>query len=195
MAKAPPLDGIDQPWQRFEDEPANWYSLFWDYCALGPARTKQKAWNLRRERGEVKGKVVSGAYIAMALEWRWVERAAAFDAWVIGQEQAAYIERRKKAKGRRLDVIDAALDEAVLVLGLAKKNKVDFDKAITALDKVLKAQRAEFDDEPIQRHSHELGAGSADPQKLMGELAEQLYGPKANATPDPDESDWTPPRE
>lgn len=78
-----------QPWgrQRDEDgklEPARWFARFEIYRHLGPERTIEEAWRRWRDRESrgIKGKRPSRHWSAMSQEWRWKERAEAWDRFV-----------------------------------------------------------------------------------------------------------------
>lgn len=77
------------PWDRITgdpvlgDEPILWYDRFTAFCKLGPFRTLRRVYRECCERGEVTptadGYNPPMHWIQKARDWRWVERADAWD--------------------------------------------------------------------------------------------------------------------
>lgn len=69
------------PWDKQPDEPQNWYERFDYYRLLGPLRSVNKAY--RRYRQDVDGVDIPSGHSRywdkLAKEWRWEERAQAWD--------------------------------------------------------------------------------------------------------------------
>ena len=64
-----------KPWDRMQGEPFDWHARFQIYRDQGPSRSLAKAY---REWTDSSGKP-SKTTKAKAKEWRWEERALAFD--------------------------------------------------------------------------------------------------------------------
>jgi len=62
-----------KPWHQQEGEPDKWYALFTEYMNIGPGR------NVTRLAEKYLDTPTSSAYRKKAAEWKWLERATAFD--------------------------------------------------------------------------------------------------------------------
>lgn len=71
------------PWEQLPDEPTYWYSLFDKFRLMGPTRTLRKFYRQERAaRGKRDIEVnegISSYWSKMATNWRWRERAEAWD--------------------------------------------------------------------------------------------------------------------
>jgi hypothetical protein len=96
------------PWEAIKDERALAFSAFEIYRRLGPNRTVEQAWRLywnrpgtRRKRGDnTSPPRVMPYFSKWAVQWRWRERALAWDAeqTAIERDQRLDRELREKAK-------------------------------------------------------------------------------------------------
>jgi len=103
-------------WDQQPDEPHRWFSRFDSYyCALPPSsRSIEEAWRQwkQREPNQSKAKRAPAQWILVSQEWKWKERAQAYD-----NEQ-----RRQRLIGEQEAISDAnkrhrRLAEAMQVIG------------------------------------------------------------------------------
>ena len=101
-------DSSPKPWQQLPDEPPQWYDRFEIYLRLGPSRTLAAAYRIwagsqgrpsktARERAE---------------EWRWQERAIAWDK--ANRKEKAALEAARSAESRERNLrLNSKIFEAI----------------------------------------------------------------------------------
>jgi len=83
-----------EPWEQQMGEPNRWYSRFEIFRLAGPSRSLLAAVNAeRQQRGAPKSKSIPQAWAKNAKEWRWRERA---EAWDERQRQVARVTHEKE---------------------------------------------------------------------------------------------------
>ena len=110
-------DTSPKPWDQQPDEPPEWHNRFHIFLTLGPSRTLTAAFH---EWSGSDGKH-SSTVSQRAKEWRWKERAMAFDQ-ANREEKAAFEaaraaearERRIRKNNKILESVATALDTADL---------------------------------------------------------------------------------
>ncbi len=102
-------------WERQPDEPLKWFDRFHTYLAMGPTRNLAAAYrSWSGSRGSL-----SGTAGRKARQWRWKERALAFDR-ANRQERAAFEEAREaEARERRRRFYDKLFEDAAVALEIA----------------------------------------------------------------------------
>ncbi len=117
-----PLDAPmpERAWELLPGESHVWHRRFIFYLSLGPSRTLKGAYQLAKERelgpnGEptILGRIPNGRWRDASAEWRWVERAAEFDAFQVRD----WVERQREY----LDVLTYESAETAL----STRRKVD----------------------------------------------------------------------
>ncbi len=110
-------DTSPKPWDQQPDEPLVWYNRFHIYLTLGPSRSFTAAFH---EWSGSDGKH-SSTVSQRAKEWRWKERALAYDQANREEKAAFEADRAAEARERRirrnnkiLESVAAALDTADL---------------------------------------------------------------------------------
>ena len=99
-----------QPWQRMPYERTLWYSRFEIFRSLGPGRTLEDAWRAL----EVKtAQHPSWRWYEVSKEFRWRERAEAWDEYYIEQVRIEELEAERNAR------IEARLNRRALISGFA----------------------------------------------------------------------------
>ena len=69
-----------EPWEQQPGEPNRWYARFERYRLAGPSRSLLGAVNAeRQQRGACQSKSIPQAWAKNARQWRWRERAEAWD--------------------------------------------------------------------------------------------------------------------
>ena len=106
-----------KPWDKQPDEPPEWFNRFHIYLTLGPSRTLLAAYH---EWSGSKGNH-SSTVNKRSKEWRWKERALAFDQANRAEKAAFEAAREAEARERRIrqndrifQAVAAALDAADL---------------------------------------------------------------------------------
>lgn len=104
-----------KPWERQPDEPLEWFDRFHIYLSLGPSRNLTAAFRIwSGSQGDL-----SGTAGQKAKEWRWKERAIAFDQ-AKREERAAYEEAREaEARQRRRYYYDIILEDSAVAIKTA----------------------------------------------------------------------------
>lgn len=144
-------EGTAPVWERMAGEPGVWYARFEIFRLLGPTRTLARAYRTAARLEGLRGKRPSRGWTVAAREWKWVERAEAWD-----QEQREWLraieeDRRFDAREHRLQMINRLLEMAFNVLLAADMEALDTEKARSALPTLrvlfkdlIAAQRAEL---------------------------------------------------
>jgi hypothetical protein len=104
-------------WERQRDaagtlEPARWFHRFDAYFRpLGPERTIEQAWQLwkQSEAKSSKAKRPNSYWYKAAKEWRWWERAEAWDAHEAEKRHAEEVEAAEQARQQRIDAFKTLL--------------------------------------------------------------------------------------
>ena len=142
-------------WERQPEEPARWFYRFDVYYRpLGPERSLLAAYNAwRSDKGrERPTDSVSDAWRKRAEAWHWRERAEAWDEHErqirLIQEQAEREEWRK----RRRKLLIGFFGKLAEALQRLDTENVTLGQVTNAARMVVQELRAEFDDEPTQRH-------------------------------------------
>jgi hypothetical protein len=106
-------------WLRQPGEPGGWFARYEIYRLLGPRRTIEKAYVVAREAEGLKGVRAASSWYENASKWRWRERA---EAWDEAERQVflqSELTRRTDARRRRLELIEAAQEQAYAALNVA----------------------------------------------------------------------------
>lgn len=114
-----------QPWEALPGEPVRWYARFETYRMLGAHRTLEAAYRLCAEREGLSAARPGAAWYAAAQQWRWEERAAAWDAVERERLRAHEEERRFDSREQRLSMISQVLSAAFDLLVLADLPHLD----------------------------------------------------------------------
>jgi len=164
-------DGIEilaeEPWHRLPAEPPRWFLRFERFRLMGPRRSVDEVW--RQEGAERrKGQRPSGAWFKQVKRWRWADRAAAWDlaeAERLAQEEAEGRQRAREVRRGLLKVLSGKLSAALAQMDAGKMSPFALVLAIRATSKEM---RAEFDEEPTQRH--QLGGWGGGPLEITLDL-------------------------
>ena len=89
-------DTSPKAWEQQPDEPPNWYNRFEIYLGLGPSRTPTAAYRIWTGGSNSK---LSSTASKRAKEWRWEERAIAYDR--ANREEKAAFEAARVAEARQ----------------------------------------------------------------------------------------------
>ena len=117
------------PWELQPQEPPRWFARFEVYRTLGPARTLETTFATVRESHGLAGERPGQAWYKAARQWRWEERAAAWDAAERERLAAAENDRRFDRREARLGHIQRLLLTIVNVLAAAEIDHFDKDTA------------------------------------------------------------------
>lgn len=152
------------PWEIQPSEPPRWYARFEAYRRLGPTRSIERVFEAEVDAGAVNGRRPGQAWYKAAREWRWQERAEAWDAAERERLAAAEHARRFDRREARLGHIQRLLVTIVNVLATADIDHVDKDTARA----MLPVLRLFFRDLLMQERA-ELGLPVIDARPQGGE--------------------------
>lgn len=124
---------MDAPlWNQLEDEPARWYARFELYLQLGPTRSLERVFQL--VGGDAAdGKRPGQAWYRAARDYKWAERAAAWDAAERVRLRAEDEDRRLDAREQRLQIIREMMVRVTAVLGTAELDALTREQALAIL--------------------------------------------------------------
>jgi len=145
------------------DEPANWYDRFTRFRLLGPSRTIVTLW--RNEKGENGNKIPNARWYSTSSEWRWQERAEAWDRVEQPRIQAARLAQMEEARARHLEV-------HLLQQSKAREALEKLDPATLTPDQAIKLMQVGQDGE--RRCLEEPAIAAL--QRLVDELMRQQEG-------------------
>jgi hypothetical protein len=149
---APP-SATGKPWEMQPGEPNVWYDRFWTFLMLGAGRTIEECYRERTEQGErLKGDRATGYWYRMAREYRWEDRAVAYDKARREDLQAREEERRIQERERRRRMVSDVLEGCYTALKAANLGAMEEADARRALPTL----RALFHD-AIQAFRLEMG--------------------------------------
>jgi hypothetical protein len=133
------------------DEPTMWFERFDRFRGIGPRRTIEEAYRLSASEEGLEGSRPGAYWYTIAAEWRWLERAAAWDD--AERERWRQVEGalRHDARMRRLARIEGLQDAVFAALDKAKIKDVSSQKVLRDLAvfrkffmDLLKAERLEY---------------------------------------------------
>ena len=92
-----------EPWEQQPGEPNLWYARFERYRLTGPRRSLLALLNGERQaNGARKARSVPESWALRAKQWRWRERAEAWDAFERQQARASHAEQVKEMNLRHI---------------------------------------------------------------------------------------------
>lgn len=178
------MDDEQLPWEWQDGEPNLWYDRFLVYLRMGPSRTKLGAVHLveEAEKGrEKQSSKVPGAWNDAASEWRWKERAEAWDEYRRKQvftQGNAYDVNRVEKLNKYSERLETEIDRMLDALAKKKTRKVWFnhfmyEKYLQSLD-ALAAETGGRVKTTKQEHSGSIDVGGAKELLLqkLGQLKE-----------------------
>ncbi|MFN8466317.1 MAG: hypothetical protein U0X20_12240 [Caldilineaceae bacterium] len=149
--EATPGAGDRKPWDQMPGEPDKWYGRFLVYLNMGPARSFMAA-GKEIAKNTKAGNPYNGFWTGITRQWRWRERARAWD--IYQRDVLAISERnmRLALRSRRVELIEDYLDSVCGVLDNAKMWDADEEQAREWLPQMrvflrdlLTAERLEFE--------------------------------------------------
>lgn len=98
-------ENLQQPWAQLPGESTRWYGRFLTYRDLGSNRTFIRAFNADRAKDEKGPKnCLSQAYGDASREFRWAERAEAYDTFLREEQAKEAAELRKQEQSMFLEL-------------------------------------------------------------------------------------------
>jgi len=160
-------------WDRQPGEPALWFGRFDRlYRPLGTERSLLATYNAwRKEVGKGASTSVANAWLLRSKEWRWRERA---EAWDEAERQERHQAEREAARKRRddrlvlLHSIKASLSKRLLAM---KPDEWDIKQILAAMDLVFEQERLE-DGSPtaVLEHRGPAESGGAIKVQFIGNV-------------------------
>lgn len=175
-------------WERQpEDTPKSW-AAFCIYRDLGEERSILKAHQIdvsKKYPDRTFPKEASKRWRDWSSNFSWVRRAAAYDSHLDDLSRAKYEKEKLQARAERHQLIRLAKSKLPSALeALTGKdpvtgkvtNKLKPNEIINLMRLVLQEERAEFDDEPTQRHEHSGPEGGVIQVDVIDEALRKVYG-------------------
>lgn len=116
------------PWEQLPGEPSEWYNRFHQFLMLPGKRSLLAAYNAERgEKGRERASGCPDNWRSAFKQWRWAERAAAWDAHNNEAILQQWQERRSQLREREWQMSQASFDKAseMLKFPVAQKKSVD----------------------------------------------------------------------
>lgn len=138
-----PDENVVEPWKRKPEEPLLWYSRFHRFMLLGSRRSLLSAVNQELvEKGRIKQNKVPGAWNNAAQEWKWRDRAAAWDASQQQRDEEEWQIRRREQRELEWQVSQQLLKKAEQMLSRSLDDcKWSFRDAATCFEVASKLAR------------------------------------------------------
>lgn len=142
---------VDPVWEAQPGEPHLWFSRFHLYLLIVPERRSISEAFRVATNSPVMDSATADWY-EISRRWRWHDRALAYD-----NEQARILRAkvetlRLENKIKRIEMLEQVHDTIMRQLPELEYSEFNWRVAPAAIKVVLEQQRAEFDDEPKQRH-------------------------------------------
>lgn len=174
-------------WDRQPGEPILWYERFEEFRLMGAKRSVFAVYvrYRRLKAGDPKLKVkptIPGAWTRARREWRWDERAAAWDKLESERRREEAEEERLRHREIRRAMTTNALNKVYAGLDHLKPEDLKWGEFIGALRALLHDLRDEYDDHPANRH--QITGGDGKDLKIQVEWVDNA--PKDGAAPKPE---------
>jgi len=129
-------------WDILPGESVFWYSVFEDYRRMGQMRDVRKSFQRYADNGMVlKPKTLD----RISTDWRWEQRAKAWDLYIIIQERRLEEEDRLKDWKDRIQLLKAARAKATKMLMNLKEEDANWRDAMSLMKMVLDGLRTEYE--------------------------------------------------
>lgn len=142
------------PWERQPGEPMRWYLRFDRFRAMGSNRSVLRVYRLEREarRGVVhKGPLsLPEGWSKMAKQWRWRERAEAWDRAELERKRAEEAAERERERAQRIALIKLYGEKLVDAINAMRPQKMSAQEITAALKTIVEQLRVEYG-EPIAK--------------------------------------------
>lgn len=137
------MESEAKAFERLPGEPANWHLRFMRYCRMGQSRALLRVFNDEQEAlGKKKRLKPFGNWLLRYEQFRWKERAGAYDQWIDQREQRAWERRRKEFREREVKLADALIEKAekMLQFPLATSRKETSADGVTVTNIITPAR-------------------------------------------------------
>lgn len=200
---------MSNAWDRQPGEPERWFLRFDVYRRAGAGRSLEAVWNQEgaAKRSGAKQTRPSSTWYARSKQWRWEERASAWDNYLRDEDERQWAERREQIKADDWDMAVALREKArqMLMFPVTKVTKSDgdgvtiiepanwtFTDAAKIADLASKMARlaADMNDVVKQEHSGEIKVvgmtlaewkTQAEQRRVAAREAERLALPENNS--------------
>ena len=170
---------LSNPWDRQPDEPLEWYARFHIFLMLGPSRTITAAF---RTWTDSDGSL-SGTASKMASDWRWKERAIAYDQAKREEKAALEQTRADAARELRISLIRTLIDDTAAAIDTAdlknlsqKEARVSLSSLRLTLLAAIEQERRELQSGLPPAPDDHLGNGEhASLNEASHRLLEEVY--------------------
>jgi hypothetical protein len=116
-----------KPWERKEGEPNRWFQRFEAFRLMGPGRSLTGCVNEEKVRkGQKESSCPPGSWRRAAEEWLWRERAAAWDAHLTAERDAAIERAQAEADAPWLEKLMRKAEALGRLAEIGRANPYDF---------------------------------------------------------------------
>lgn len=161
MTRTNPAEATTDPWERQPGESAKAYQAFKAYRDMPPAER-----SVRKSGGDSKGTARERRFLGWSSEFRWVERAAAWDGHLDRIRQAERIRSIRQAERQNQKAVDLGFGKLVQRLQAIEKLELTEGQLLTHLDRFVRLRMAVFGQEPPPEKP------KPDRSAMLAELAE-----------------------
>ncbi len=138
-----------KPWERLEEESSKSYHAFQVYLNFGEERSLRK---VAEKEGQNGGKKRVKIYEKLSSKYKWVERAKAYDDYVLGKIRDKIEKKRIKSKIDRIKKIDL-IKKRVFREILKQPPEGTFRELFKIFQDALYEERTEFKEPSIIKES------------------------------------------
>ena len=142
-------DTVPLPWEQWEGESDTWYERFHHYLMQGPRRSIKAA---HHSYHQIEGRArVNPRWFNRAAEWRWKERAQAWDSHSYERIRDAELQAKLDARNMRRSLLTGLGDTIQRAMPRLEKADFGYKSAIDGIKVVTEGLRQEFDELPTSR--------------------------------------------
>ena len=177
------------PWDQAAGEPGRWYALFVRFVEMGPGRSVRGLWRVTREEGSNPSKVakVSSAWHDRASQWRWVERAEAFDVQQAAERRTSWEARRRAIQETHLTALEKTRKKLIKAIAKLAKEDLRWSDALGGLARLIALERSIVEANPEDGPTR--GRPSIVTALDIDGLLSEVYGEAVHDRPRPDDEE------
>jgi hypothetical protein len=152
-----------EPWEQQPGEPSRWYARFERFRLAGPSRSLLGAVKAERQQaGKRSTRSVPQAWAKAAQQWRWPERAGAWDARERYQTRAAHAQQVEEMNRRQIQEARGLQSAAIGRLKTLDLNELSPADLVRFLIQAAKLERTALGEpETIEEQRHTGPGGGA----------------------------------
>jgi hypothetical protein len=135
-----------KPWDQQPGEKALWFERFVMYLQMGTKRTKMGVYNqVRASNGKTPARDLDPTWFKAAKEWKWADRAAAYDREQAITQRERYEKERDQDRADRIVLLKALRGKVSAALPGLDFTKASPNTVIYAIGLVVQELRKEYE--------------------------------------------------